>query len=257
MDTHPGLAPGKIGFADRQLVDFAMCVIKWSGAWDSHPPGRLHRPECCWLHHHLVLRTAVKWILRPESHRHRLLYERSAFLALPRRNETGAPARNCTSTLRLRTAACTALTPREQMGKRLHHAGAAPTRAVWKTAMRAATSMMLDWWLNSELRRTLLGFSEALICLSYSAVKLVPPRGNAPRSISNRLMALLLSYGGYCHKKSPVKVTHPRLPGVGRARCYYANGRVLRTAVNLRRELTALRRSAGPPHPDSHRIGPG
>jgi hypothetical protein len=25
-DTHPGLAPDKIGFADRQLVDFAMCV---------------------------------------------------------------------------------------------------------------------------------------------------------------------------------------------------------------------------------------
>jgi hypothetical protein len=25
-DTHPGLAPGKIGFADRQLVDLAMCV---------------------------------------------------------------------------------------------------------------------------------------------------------------------------------------------------------------------------------------
>jgi hypothetical protein len=55
--------------------------------------------------------------------------------------------------------------------KRLHHAGAAPARAVWKTAMRAATSMMLDWWLNSVSRRTLLGFSEALICLSYSALK--------------------------------------------------------------------------------------
>jgi hypothetical protein len=27
-----------------------------------------------------------------------------------------------------------------------------------------------NWWLNSELRRTLLGFSEALIFLSYSAV---------------------------------------------------------------------------------------
>jgi hypothetical protein len=82
---------------------------------------------------------------------------------------TGAPARTCTSTLRLRTAACTALTPREL--KRLHHAGAAPALAVWKTAMRTATSMMLvDWWPNSELRRTLLGFSEALICLSYSAV---------------------------------------------------------------------------------------
>jgi hypothetical protein len=53
----------------------------------------------------------------------------------------------------------------------LHHAGAAPAHAVWKTAMRAATSMMLDWWLNSVSRRTLLGFSEALICLSYSAIK--------------------------------------------------------------------------------------
>jgi hypothetical protein len=29
----------------------------------------------------------------------------------------------------------------------------------------------VKWWLNSELRRTLLGFSEALICLSYSALK--------------------------------------------------------------------------------------
>jgi hypothetical protein len=27
---------------------------------------------------------------------------------------------------------------------RLHHAGAAPAHAVWKTAMRAATSMMLE-----------------------------------------------------------------------------------------------------------------
>src|SRR5271170_6836953 len=78
-----------------------------------------------------------KMILRPESHRHGLLYERSALLALPRRNETGAPA----------------------------------AHAVWKTAMRAATSMMLDWWLNSVSRRTLLGFSEALICLSYSALE--------------------------------------------------------------------------------------
>ena len=154
--------------------------------------------------------------------------------------DPSAPARNCTSILRLRTAACTTLTPRE-LGKRLHHAGAAPAPAVWKTAMRAATSMMLDWWLNSELRRTLLGFSEALICLSYSALKLVPPRGNAPRSISNRLMALLLSYGGYCHKKSPVKVTLPRVPGVGRARCYYANGRKVVTASGLSPDRAELR----------------
>ena len=80
----------------------------------------------------------------------------------------------------------------------------------------------VKWWLNSVSRRTLLGFSEALICLSYSALKMVPPRGNAPRSADYQSAALLLSYGG---GKSPVKVTHPRLPGVGRARCYYANGR--------------------------------
>jgi hypothetical protein len=104
--------------------------------------------------------------------------------------------------------------------------------------MRAATSMMLDWWLNSVSRRTLLGFSEALICLSYSALKVVPPRGNAPRSIDYRSIALLLSYGG---EKSPVKVTHPRLPGVGRARYYYTNGRKLVTASGLSPDRTELR----------------
>src|SRR5258707_4438127 len=72
--------------------------------------------------------------------------------------------------------------------------------------------------------------------------KMVPPRGNAPRSISNRLMALLLSYGGYCHEKSPVKVTLPRVSDVSRAYYYYTNGPVLRTAVNWS------------PHPDSHPI---
>ena len=78
----------------------------------THPAG-FTGPNADWLHHHLVLRTAVNWILRPESHRHHLLYERSAFLALPRRNETGAPARTCTSNRQLRTLACTTLTPRE------------------------------------------------------------------------------------------------------------------------------------------------
>jgi hypothetical protein len=39
-----------------------------------------------------------------------------------------------------------------------------------------------------------LGFSEALIYLSYTAV--VPPRGIAPRSLAYRARALLLSYGG-------------------------------------------------------------
>ena len=142
---------------------------KWSGAWDSHPPGRLHRPECCWLHHHLVLRTAVKWILRPESHRHGLLYERSALLALPRRNETGAPARTCTSNLRLRTATCRALTPREL--KTYASCRCCPGPSGLEDRHARCYINDVKWWLNSELRRTLLGFNEALICLSYSALK--------------------------------------------------------------------------------------
>ena len=66
---------------------------------------------------------------------------------------------------------------------KLRHAGAAPARAVWKTAMRAATSMTCKWWLNSELRRTLLGFSEALICLSYS--------GWSSRAVTLRVLSLI------------------------------------------------------------------
>ncbi len=41
LDTHPGLAPGKIGFADQRLVDFAMCVSE-SGqvrGTRTHPAG--------------------------------------------------------------------------------------------------------------------------------------------------------------------------------------------------------------------------
>jgi len=72
-------------------------------------------------------------------HRHRLLYERSAFLALPRRNKKGCSREDLH------------LEPSPSHGdmhdsytsgaEKLRHAGAAPARAVWKTAMRAATSM--------------------------------------------------------------------------------------------------------------------
>jgi hypothetical protein len=72
----------------------------------------------------------------------------------------------------------------------------------------------------------------------FSLGKMVPPRGNAPRSIDYRSIALLLSYGG---EKSPVKVTHPRLPGVGRARYYYTNGRKVVTASGLSPDRTELR----------------
>ena len=59
LDVPTGNAP----VASVLQTEWFTCSIgheSWSGVWDLHPPGRLHRPECCWLHHHLVLRTAVK-----------------------------------------------------------------------------------------------------------------------------------------------------------------------------------------------------
>ena len=70
------------------------------------PLSDLHRIECWLLHHGLHL----KAILRPALPRHGLLYERSALLAsATEESESGAPARTCTSNLRLRRAACTIL----------------------------------------------------------------------------------------------------------------------------------------------------
>ena len=114
------------------------------------------------------------------------------------------------------------LTPRELSGKRVHHAGAAPAHAVWKTAMRAATSMMLELVAEFGIAPNSPRLQRGANLSQLFSLKLVPPRGNAPRSADYQSAALLLSYGG---KKSPVKVTHPRLPDVSRARCYYANGR--------------------------------
>ena len=68
--------------------------------------------------------------------------------------------------------------------------------------------------------------------------KMVPPRGNAPRSIDYQSMALLLSYRG---EKSPVKVTLPRVSDVSRAYCYYTNGRKVVTASGLSPDRTELR----------------
>jgi hypothetical protein len=110
--------------------------------------------------------------------------------------------------------------------------------------MRAATSMMLNLLPFAEVvaefgiapnSSPLQG--DANLSQLFSR-KLVPPRGNAPRSTDYQSMALLLSYGG---EKSPVKVTLPRLPGVGRACCYYTNGRKMVTASGLSPDRAELR----------------
>lgn len=118
-NTRPGLAPGKIGFADRRLDAFAMRVENYcrpqdSGAWESHPPRGLHRPECCWLHHHLVLQ---KTRSREDSHLE------------PPASQTG---------------------------------------------VQSSYTSGAKGWLNPDSHQGLLGFSEALISLSYSAMKKGP-----------------------------------------------------------------------------------
>ena len=57
LDVPTGNAP----VASVLQTEWFTCSIGheiWSGAWDLHPPGRLHRPECCWLHHHLEKRSS-------------------------------------------------------------------------------------------------------------------------------------------------------------------------------------------------------
>jgi hypothetical protein len=90
----------------------------------------------------------------------------------------------------------------------MHHAGAAPAHAVWRTAMRAATSMMRDYCRPQGLAE--FGIAPNSPRLQRGANlsqlfsrKLVPPRGNAPRSTDYQSVALLLSYRGYCHENRP------------------------------------------------------
>jgi hypothetical protein len=120
----------------------------------------------------------------------------------------------------------------------MHHAGAAPARAVWKTAMRAATSMMLELVAEFGIAPNSPRLQRGANLSQLFSLKLVPPRGNAPRSIDYQSMALLLSYGG---GKSPVKVTLPRVSDVSRAYYYYTNGRKVVTASGLSPDRTELR----------------
>ena len=79
----------------------------------------------------------------------------------------------------------------------MRHVGAAPTRSVWKTDMLAVTSMPRNWSLEWVVRPPLRIFNPPLIYLSHPALdKMVPLRGDAPRSAGYRPAALLLSYRG-------------------------------------------------------------
>jgi hypothetical protein len=153
------------------------------------------------------------WILRPVPPRHSLLYERSALLiSATEECNWGAPARSCTSSFRLRRAACRTVTLREL--KVVRHAGAAPALCLWKRRVLAVTPMarmkvVAAFGIAPNSPRLQRGAN-----LSQLRSQMVPPRGIAPRSLAYRARALLLSYGGMNWSRDVV--TLRGLPGVGR-----------------------------------------
>jgi len=115
---------------------------KGSGAWDSHPPGRLHRPECCWLHHHLEKRSSGR------SRTGMVFFTKEVHFWLCHGGIKYCRPQVCSrEDLHLEPSPSHGDMQGSYTsgaGKRLHHAGAAPAHAVWKTAMRAATSMTCE-----------------------------------------------------------------------------------------------------------------
>ena len=107
--------------------------------------------------------------------------------------------------------------------------------------MRAATSMMLELVAEFGIAPNSPRLQRGANLSQLFSLKMVPPRGNAPRSIDYRSMALLLSYRG---KKIAREGYAPSTPGCRPG------------ALLLRQRAESLLPSAGPPHPDSHRIGP-
>ena len=105
MDTHPGLAPG-ISVLQTDGLTTLPCARKEMGRSVGFAPDTSAFTE---PNANCYTMTSI-WILRPALPRHILLYERSALLTSATEEfENGAPARTCTSNLRLRRAACTIL----------------------------------------------------------------------------------------------------------------------------------------------------
>ena len=94
--------------------------------------------------------------------------------------------------------------------------GLAPTRLRWKDGPRELLCIhgRRKWSPRLVSRQRLFGFSEALICLSYSGyLKMVLPRGNAPRSVGYRPTALLLSYRRSRERRSAGNASRLFSPG--------------------------------------------
>ena len=137
MERAPGLAPGKSGFADRRLDDFGIARV-WFWKWGDRPVlprfDDLHRIGCWLLHHGLHLKLGSSGRCRPGMisftrgvHCLVSATEELERMALPRGVDAPASMQNalrgvlkttlrvthCTSSFRLRRAACRTITPRE------------------------------------------------------------------------------------------------------------------------------------------------
>lgn len=97
---------------------------KWTRTPDLHRVNRFCRPTI-----RLFILCAIEdWVDQPDLHRHCRLHRAGCYCYNMVNIGNGAPARTRTSNLRLRTAVCRTLTPRELENMALH-AGAAPASA--------------------------------------------------------------------------------------------------------------------------------
>ena len=165
METRPGLAPDSSVLQTVGSTTLPCASEKWGDQWDLHPTPRLSQSRMLNSYNMASIKGGSSGRRRPDIVSftrgvHFSLCHGGMKLVLPRglAPRTPAFAERCAWLLHFRSKMM------------VRHAGAAPTLSAWKADVLAVTPMTLKSWLRSELRRTLLVFSEALIYLSYTAV---------------------------------------------------------------------------------------
>ncbi len=224
MDTRPGLAPGKSWIANSRLACFGMRVFwKWRGVPVILRPRELHRLECCGYTTAPRLRSSA----RGELHSQGSPLLRRCGLLFPLNhtpNETRSRDRSCTGVVRFTRS--------------VH--GLPLPRGSWK------------WCAMPVLPRPDRFGRPSCELIHQSRLKMAAAPGVAPgppwlqhgallhelcsemkNGPSARFRAAVCRLSAGCspielqREWSPVEVLRPRLPGVGRVRCCYANRRKL------------------------------
>gem|GEM_PF-2521599 len=161
------------------------------------------------------------WVDQRDLHPHCGLHRAGCYCYIMINIGNGAPARTCTSNLRLRRAACRTLTLRELengtpcrccpgfCGVKGRYASRYINGALWKMAAvsgiapdssrfqrDANLSQLHSLGSPAWTRTTTTRLTDGHAALTSQGNEMVPPRGFAPRSSAYRAGALLLSYEG-------------------------------------------------------------